>query len=134
MPGVTIQTDHAALEASVARYLRPWLQAKLDSIAALAVQLAPVDTGLLRDNHYTEIVGDGVYLLGRVVANTAYALYVHNGTRPHSINPRSAGGVLRFPNRAGVIVYTRHVNHPGTTAQPWLRDAAVQVISISSGA
>jgi hypothetical protein len=57
-----------------------------------------------------------------VSANTEYAIFVHEGTGPHPIVPRTAK-VLRFPTRGGRIVYTTKVNHPGTDAQPFLMDA-----------
>jgi len=60
--------------------------------------------------------------------------YVDEGTRPHVIRPKSAGGVLAFPSssapktrpgslkstagtRGSVDVFTRKVNHPGTKAR-----------------
>jgi hypothetical protein len=51
------------------------------------------------------------------------ALIHHEGTRPHVILPRRPGGVLVFwSGRAGKTIFTRRVNHPGSKANPFLRD------------
>lgn len=47
----------------------------------------------------------------------SHAYYVHEGTRPHMIHAR--GGVLRF-SKAGRVVYSRAVIHPGTSPQKYL--------------
>lgn len=59
-------------------------------------------------------------LEGHVTVLPKYALIVHNGSRPHVIKPRKPGGILRFKNRAGVVVHRRHVLHPGTAANEFL--------------
>ena len=46
-----------------------------------------------------------------------YALYVHEGTSPHTI--RSRGRVMRFVVN-GRVIYATKVNHPGTRAQKYL--------------
>jgi hypothetical protein len=50
-----------------------------------------------------------------------YALYEHDGTRPHIIRPRKKK-VLRFPAGGGVV-FARSVNHPGTTGSFFLARA-----------
>lgn len=50
------------------------------------------------------------------------ALYVVHGTRPHRIEPRRQGGVLRFMV-GGRVVYARYVNHPGTKPNDFLLQA-----------
>lgn len=45
--------------------------------------------------------------------DTEHASYVEEGTPPHMIFPKKPGGVLVFPSH-GTLVFTRHVNHPGT--------------------
>jgi len=49
-------------------------------------------------------------------------LYVLYGTRPHRIEPRRRGGVLRF-TVGGRVVYAKYAMHPGTKPNNWLRDA-----------
>ena len=57
---------------------------------------------------------------GEIVAGAKYASFVENGTRPHEIRPKRAGGVLRFVASDGAVVLTRRVMHPGTTALPFM--------------
>lgn len=52
-------------------------------------------------------------------SDVEYAAMVHDGTRPHRIEPRTPGGVLRF-TVGGQVVFARFVNHPGTQAKPFL--------------
>lgn len=57
-----------------------------------------------------------------IAARSPYAVYVHEGTRPHDISPH--GEVLRFEITVGEVVYTPHpVHHPGTTGRPFLKEA-----------
>jgi len=55
-------------------------------------------------------------------ANTRYASYVHDGTKPHVITTRD-GGMLHFQVN-GSWVRKSSVNHPGTSARPFLQIAA----------
>lgn len=66
--------------------------------------------------------GPGGEFRGTVTSTHPASIYVLNGTRPHRIFPRSPGGVLRF-TIGGRVVYARYVNHPGTTANPFLQEA-----------
>lgn len=81
---------------------------------------APVDTGTLRRS-ITSDVQDGGHR-GVVGTNVAYALAVHQGSRPHVIVPRRAV-VLAFPGSGGRTVFARRVNHPGTRANPFMKRA-----------
>lgn len=62
---------------------------------------------------------------GSVHAKADYAVYVHEGTRPHLIRPRRAKA-LRF-QVGGRTVYAMRVSHPGTRARPFLRNAGERV-------
>lgn len=88
--------------------------------------LAPVDTGRLRSSIQYEIINRALGVTGRLFSNVEYADFVHDGTRPHRINPRRPGGVLRF-EIGGQVVYARYVNHPGTKGRPFLSEALRQV-------
>lgn len=81
-----------------------------------------VDTGRLRSSLNVEgpIVRNGAAGV-RVGTNVEYAIYVHEGTRPHLIRPQ-ARAALRF-QAGGGVVYARRVFHPGTRGNPFLRDA-----------
>lgn len=81
--------------------------------------LCPVDTGRLRAS-----------IRGRasrtwtlrpqftVSTNVDYAPMVHDGTRPHTIRPRTKQA-LKF-TVGGQVVFAKVVHHPGTRARPFL--------------
>lgn len=71
-------------------------------------------------------------------ATATYAAPVEFGTRAHIIRPRK-GKALRFPgsgggtlsgrvNSGGAVVFAKVVHHPGTKAQPFMRQGAINVI------
>ena len=64
---------------------------------------------------------------GSVRDDADYALYVHEGSRPHLIRPRNAKA-LRF-QIGGRTVFAKLVRHPGTKARPFLRNAGLRVAS-----
>lgn len=66
--------------------------------------------------------GPGGEFRGTVRSTHPASIYVLNSTKPHRIEPRRPGGVLRFTVN-GQVVYARFVNHPGTKAQPFLQEA-----------
>ena len=89
-----------------------------------AIRLAPKRTSNMANHIVKRIVRDGgksAVLVG--VENVPYAIWVHEGSRPHDIYPR-AGGVLVFTlNKgpdAGKTIFTRHVSHPGTKPNRFL--------------
>lgn len=55
---------------------------------------------------------------GVVEATAPHAVFVHQGTRPHIIEPRKAKA-LRF-EQDGAIRFAQRVQHPGTTADPFI--------------
>ncbi|WP_205807534.1 HK97 gp10 family phage protein [Micromonospora sp. HNM0581] len=91
-----------------------------------AVLTCPVDTGRLRTAHREEVGVRAGRVYGFVENTAEYAAAVHDGTAAHVIRPRRPGGVLRF-EAGGQVVFTSLVNHPGTKAQPWLREAMEDV-------
>lgn len=60
----------------------------------------------------------------QVHALARHALFVHNGTKPHPITPKKAGGVLRFYwHRVGRVVVVKEIKmHPGTRPIPFLSE------------
>ena len=67
-------------------------------------------------------------LEGHVIALPQHALWVHEGTRPHTIRPLSPGGKLRFYwHRKGSWVALARVSHPGQSANPFLKRAVEKV-------
>lgn len=90
----------------------------------LAVSSAGLRTGALRRSIGTYYTRRGKILEARVGANpgpggvVGYALYHHEGTRPHIIRPKKAQA-LRF-TVAGHTVFAKVVHHPGTKPNPYL--------------
>lgn len=87
---------------------------------------SPVDSGALRNSHVAEpikVSGDKVTTEISVEggAKQDYAMYVHEGTRPHVIKPRRKK-VLSWKGPEGRVFATA-VHHPGTEPRPWLRNA-----------
>jgi len=79
------------------------------------VRVCPVDTGYLKNS--ISVVRRGMVLL---ITMPDYALYVEFGTPPHIIKPRRKKA-LRF-DVGGESVVVRSVRHPGTMAQPFIRN------------
>lgn len=119
---------------ALARMQRPggqvnrYTRGKAHAVAAKARQFVPVRTGKLRnsikvDQSRTDI---GRFQSGYdVAADTAYARFVHDGTRPHTI----LGNPLLVFQIGSQTIFTPRVNHPGTRARPFLVDAARAVMA-----
>jgi hypothetical protein len=103
------------------------LRKKAEAVAVMARTLSPVRSGLLKS---TIKASQNRNELGRfafgfnVSAGTRYGYYVHEGTGPSPRWP-SNKKVMKFPGSLGDTVYRDFVMHPGTPAQPFLRDALV---------
>ena len=89
-----------------------------------ARRLVGVKTGRLKASIGSRIVRGFPGHNVEVFADTPYAVYHHDGTRPHVIRPRRKR-VLKFQS-GGQTVFARKVNHPGTRANPFLLRAAQQ--------
>lgn len=72
-----------------------------------------------------------VALAVRIVASTRYALFHHEGTRPHVIRPRRAKA-LRFVS-GGQVIFASKVNHPGTKPNRFLTTALALVMTRRRG-
>lgn len=110
---------------SVARYAIR----RAEDVRQTAKRLVGVDTGKLRASIVKRFVPSGpdgfVVLVGVESSGVPYALYHHEGTRPHVILPKK-GRYLVFTSRSGALVFARKVNHPGTKPNPFLENAARQ--------
>lgn len=95
-------------------------------------RLAERRSGNLMNSHIrTPIAISGKKITAGIENTASYAMYVHEGTRPHVIRPRRAQ-VLYFvsPGRGAYPpgpVFAKQVHHPGTKPRPWLRMAAREV-------
>lgn len=83
---------------------------------------------IVRKNPKTGVIEVGVGTISEVGGHLA------NGTRAHSITPRtrkflvSNGPRSKGPNPTPLRGRRRHVSHPGSAPIPWLRDAVNRVI------
>lgn len=80
---------------------------------------APVDTGRLRSSIVSRAETSGRSIGYVVGSNVNYAAAVEYGTAPHVIKPKYKRA-LYWPGAAHPVA---QVNHPGTSAQPFLRPA-----------
>lgn len=99
-----------------------------EAVAVMARTLSPVRSGRLKstikaDQNRNEL---GRYAFGfKVSAGTSYGYFVHEGTGPSPRWPVNRK-VMKFQgSRDSTMVYRDFVMHPGTPAQPFLRDALV---------
>lgn len=108
-PELASQEFHDALERSLYR------------VEANAKKRAPVNKqsggGNLRQSIYSEVPFKD---RGRVAVFANYAIYVHEGTRPHAIQVKNK---KILANRRLNQIFGKRVQHPGTRANPFLRDA-----------
>lgn len=68
----------------------------------------------------------GVFAGGK---QAPYAIPVHEGSRPHRITARRAPMLSFYWTKVGRHVKFFSVNHPGTKARPFLRNAALRVVA-----
>ena len=98
-----------------------FLASRAAAIVIAAKVQAPVKTGMLKasirvHSHTRTSYGQAV----KVGSDLSYALYVHEGTRPHVIIAKP-GKMLRFTSK-GRVVYSREVVHPGIKPNRYLSD------------
>lgn len=131
MANVTITINEAGIRNLLEGVSGP-VQIKLQRVAndvAKAVRReAPVKTGKLRDSILVRRGATTSRLGWSVIADTDYSSAVERGTKPHEIVPRRAS-VLRFPSKAGGVVYAHKVNHPGTQPNPFM-DRALRSVPL----
>lgn len=129
MAGVSyrIELNEAELNRQAQAIARRRMRSLQRRIANQARQDVPVRTGNLgRRIKEGDIQTVGPRTVHGSVLDTAdYALYVHEGSRPHLIRPRTAKA-LRF-EIGGRTVFAKLVRHPGTRARPFLRNAGTRV-------
>ncbi len=100
-----------------------------EKVKVLAIALAPKRTGNLAKHIVKRVVVGPTVLVG--VENVPYAIFVHEGARPHLIRPVRApalvffwdkiGRVARFPPMGGGVVH-----HPGNKPNRFLLRALAQ--------
>lgn len=95
--------------------------------AQKAKQKAGFRTGNLRANISAgPVLSTGREAVVTVSAQTEYATFHHEGTKPHIIIPRTAKA-LRF-TIGNQVVFAKRVVHPGTKPNRFLTDALREVV------
>lgn len=138
---IEVEFDAAELERNLGRIsgaldkaMRNTLDHTTQSIVSHARQTTRFRdrTGMLRNSiragAFTGSLESGNQLATDVIAGGGgvnYARFVHDGTRPHVIEPRLKKA-LRIPTGGG-HVFAMKVNHPGTAPRPFMDDAAEAV-------
>lgn len=107
------------------RGLRRAVKKSSSVLRSQAVRNAPVDTGQLRSERgmHSDISTDG--LTARIGSSLKYALYVHEGTRPHYVPISAISGWARR-HKIPVGAVQRSILRKGTKANPFLREAVEQ--------
>lgn len=90
-------------------------------------------TGNLEAHTGGQVLATSLYETeGEIFADTRYASFVDKGTKPHRIEPKTAGNetsgtahMLRWENDSGVH-FARGVNHPGTKPDPFMTNAGIE--------
>jgi hypothetical protein len=104
------------------RLTEPYLVLVGNRVLTEASLRCNVRTGTLRSSLYLSMETLGF----KVGSTMPYALFVHEGTRPHVIRPNTARA-LRF-EAAGGVRFAQKVNHPGYRGNPFLREAMEAVV------
>jgi hypothetical protein len=82
----------------------------------LSNRMLKTRTGHLKRSGYWELQGDG--LTAEIGYTAPYARWLHEGTRPYTIVPKTARA-LRF--QVGKrVVFAKRVRHPGLRGRPFL--------------
>lgn len=82
----------------------------------------------LRDQIIKRIYVTGRLPWAKVIGNKPYAYFLHQGTEPHEIRPRSASALRFYSQRVGDFVFVKVVNHPGTKPLHYLTGPVAEVM------
>lgn len=101
-----------------------------EKVKVAAIALAPKKTGNLANHIVKRIVAGPTALVG--VENVPYAIFVHEGARPHLIRPVKAAALVFYWPKAGKVVsfppYGKGVvHHPGNKPNRFLVKALATV-------
>lgn len=84
-----------------------------------AKKISPYKTGNLKKDIQVISVNDKSVTIGNTTL-APYAKFVHYGTKPHIIKVKKAKALA---NKKSGLVFGKKVNHPGTKANPYLKNA-----------
>ncbi len=80
--------------------------------------------GTLRDSIVKRVVENGIDGIAVIVGSEdPIALWHHEGTQPHVITPRAAPQLVFWSGKAGRVIRTSRVQHPGTRPNRYLVEA-----------
>lgn len=129
MPEVTY-IGYEALHARAAAALARWITQAAEDLVAHQMAAAPVATGTLRASIHVDSITEGG---DSVEATTStggeanrYAIFVHEGTGPHIIEPKNAQA-LSWPGGDHPV---KVVHHPGTHANHYMSDPLLANVSV----
>lgn len=129
MARVTARVDinEGSLEQQTGQIFRGFHRSLTRRIANQARADVPVKTGNL-GRSIGELPQEyrPFHVSGGVEATADYAVFVHEGTRPHIIRARNAKALHFFWEWGNREVFAKSVHHPGTRARPFLRNAATR--------
>lgn len=117
--GVGLTTLLASPEGPVGRDLAR----RAERVRGEAVRRAPVDTGRLRGSIRWSLVRDAIGLAAIVGTDVHYAIYVHEGTKPHFPPPGALAGWAKRHGFDSPYPVCFGIASKGTKARPFLRDA-----------
>lgn len=131
-----IKVDKTKAAAEAVRVSEPYIRKMGRAILGRSRALTPVRTGELRARQRVIFRITRTTVEAQIEARTSYAMYVHEGTKPHDIRPKRVS-TLRWVTAGsmyggGGIHFAKLVHHPGTRAQPFMR-RALQEIAAPAG-
>jgi hypothetical protein len=121
-----------AIRQEFARLVPEVQQRVLNGMAQVAFDTAQrqadthTKTGALARSLRLRPEGDSAWIIDHNLQSAPHALFVHWGSRPHAIRPRTKK-VLRWAGNNGFI-FARFVRHPGYSGDPWLVKAADEAV------
>lgn len=106
----------------VTREMHKALGRSAEKIASDARRNAPANTGSLRGSIKAQMRGIASW---RVLVNSEYGLYVHEGTDPHFPPWQENTALADWANDKGIppFLVAKSIAEHGTEAQPFLKDA-----------
>lgn len=107
-----IEINTAESAAAATKAIEPQVRDLARRVLNRSRTLTPVRTGQLRARQRVILRITATTVQAQIEARTSYAMYVHEGTRPHEIRPRRVS-YLRFV-AGDAIVFAKVVHHPGT--------------------
>lgn len=120
-------TGSQAVRANMARIGTVLTQ---QALAETAVKVEDYIEGEAGKHHQTGALVRSIYKakapngweIGHDLQHAPHALFVHWGTKPHTIRPKNKQ-TLRWPV-GGKFIFAKEVHHPGTKPDKWLERAA----------